>query len=158
MTDPRLLRRYAQRLAESSDLVMRAVAAEQLSLLREKGCPVARTKNPAPRTPWRRVPLDALFQLFGNQIVRRGDGSTETSHRPVHASRSGRCVSLDLARGIWWCRSCRTGGAAPRFVMDSLSISYAEAAAWLSARWGSPERSDNSSRLTGLTLEAEVQP
>jgi hypothetical protein len=99
--------------------------------------------SPAPsggRTPsrWAHVPLAALFEDAGNPIARRRRGTAACGHEPFHGSRSGTCVTIDEILGLWYCRSCRRGGDAVRFVRDLHGWGYPRTAAWLAARFGAP--------------------
>ncbi len=128
--------RYRAALADP-DPQARAVARHQLARLQRSASPPSRSAaRPAAR--WAHVDLAALFAAAGNAVYRRGADSAEAGHEPLHGSRSGRCVLIDLPAGRWWCRSCRRAGDAATFVMDWRGWGYRPAAAWLTARYGPP--------------------
>jgi hypothetical protein len=85
---------------------------------------------------WAHVPLGELFAEQGNHLHARGDWLLECGHEPTHGSKSGRCVLLNPATGRWLCRSCGERGDAITFVMALGGISYQEAAARLTQRFG----------------------
>lgn len=135
MTALRKLRGDYAGASAGGDPVRREVARRQLARLATEGA-----GRPTGRAPsrWAHVPLADLFGQAGNTAGRRGDGTAECGHEPFHGSRSGRCVTIDEARGLWYCRSCRRGGDAARLVTDLHGCSYRRAAEWLEARYGAP--------------------
>lgn len=88
--------------------------------------------------PWGHVPILDLFEQAGNRVHVRPGGRAECGHEPIHGSTSGRCVTIDPDRGIWYCRSCRTGGDVVRLAMQTQGVSGAAAVKWLVARYGPP--------------------
>lgn len=114
---------------------------------------LARTQRPAASLPkasrWAYVPLAALFTLYGNTVYGSGQGRAECGHEPVHSSKSGRCVLLDLAAGRWWCRSCQQHGDAATFIATARGCDQAEAAAWLTERYGPPADDRTARRRRG---------
>lgn len=81
------------------------------------------------------VSIREIFEEAGNPIRIRGDKRrADTGHSPVHSSRSGRCVALDLERNLWFCRACRQGGGIVEAVMSLRGCSRAEAIEWLRER------------------------
>jgi CHC2 zinc finger len=87
---------------------------------------------------WSHVPLARLFEEHGNVLVRKSPGKLVTGHKPIHGSTSGTCMVIWTGEGRWWCSSCHTSGDAASFVMAALELSYAQAAQWLIARYGTP--------------------
>lgn len=67
-----------------------------------------------PRTRW----AHALNSLVGDLDERHWVTADEfkTGHSQQHASRSGSCLSVNLAKGLWYCSSCRLGGDSMRWV------------------------------------------
>lgn len=90
---------------------------------------------------WGHVPLVELFEQAGNRVHGRSGGRAECGHEPVHGSKGGRCVTIDPTRGLWYCRSCRTGGDAVRLVCQAHGLSYGAAVRWLADRYGPPAAS-----------------
>ncbi|MCC6381723.1 MAG: hypothetical protein IT304_04400 [Dehalococcoidia bacterium] len=127
-----LLARY-HRLARSDDPDQRALAERQLIRLEP------RSRSPRASSSWRHVPLADLFAEL-NEIHTRGDDRLETGHEPVHTSRSGRCVVVDPALGLWYCRSCRRGGDAASFLAASRDWSRRRAELWLVLQYGMGDR------------------
>ena len=138
--------RYRENLG-ASDPIVRTVARRQLDRLRGHATPPL---APSTASRWRHVPLAELFRQHGNLLHRRPDGRFECSHEPIHSSRSGRCVLLDLQNGRWWCRSCRRSGDAATYVMAACGCGYRDAARWLSDRWGPPTHGSPRSGLSRL--------
>jgi hypothetical protein len=93
------------------------------------------------RGRWSHVPLAELFREQGNVLQRERGGEFKTGHEPAHGSKSGTCVSIDAARGVWWCSSCRRGGSAVTYVMDTEGANHREAVEILRKRFGDPKRS-----------------
>lgn len=112
------------------------IARHQLArLMRE---PHNGPRKPASRSRWGHVPIADLFAAAGNRLHVRGSGRIETGHEPIHGSKGGHCVTIDPTTGLWYCRSCRTGGDAARYVRQLRGCTYAEAARWLTERYGIP--------------------
>jgi hypothetical protein len=121
----------------TTDGLQREVARRQLRRLtsaRDRSAPRAT----GPRSRWTHVPLADLFATAGNRVYPRANGHQESGHEPCHASKSGRCVEIDPARGYWWCRGCRQGGDAVRAVMSLNGVTYPVAVARLVEIWGTP--------------------
>jgi hypothetical protein len=78
-----------------------------------------------------------LFSECGNGLEDRGD-TIRTGHEPVHGSKSGACVVIWCGSGRWWCSSCHEAGDAATLVMRTRGVTYAEAAAFLTERYGPP--------------------
>lgn len=114
------------------------VARRQLARLQERAGRERPRRAPANR--WGHVPLTILFEQAGNRVHGRPGGRTESGHEPIHGSKSGRCVTIDGDRGVWYCRSCRTGGGPAQFVMAWQGCTYATAAAWLVEQYGPSRR------------------
>ena len=128
------LHTHYHRLLDSPDPLTRATARFQL----ERLSATRRTSDPRGRpAPWGSA-LPELFQQLGNDVRDRGTGQVETGHQPWHTSRSGACVVIDIARGLWYCRSCRTGGTALSFVMAWRGCTAAAAREWLAEHYGRP--------------------
>jgi CHC2 zinc finger len=131
-------------LAGSSDPRMRRLARSQIARLEAAG----RRRRAA--VTWNGInnsPVTALFREQGNELFVRADGRLECGHQPFHGSRSQRCVLVDPAAGIWYCRSCRRGGSAVTFVMELKGSSARAAMLWLSERFGVPTHSAGEQRV-----------
>jgi hypothetical protein len=108
---------------------------QRLRLVRaRRSCGSARDNAPRP-SRWAHVPLADLFAEY-NTIHQRGDGLLECGHEPFHTSKSGHCVLINAATGLWWCRSCRQSGDAAAFVMATQGWSYSQTAQWLEEKYG----------------------
>jgi hypothetical protein len=92
------------------------------------------------RSRWRHVPLAQLFEAAGNTLYEQRDGTVETGHEPCHRSASGRCVVLDPAKGVFWCRSCRTGGTAVTLLQQLRGWTRGQAVRHLTRQYGAPSR------------------
>ena len=133
-----LIARY-QTLVRSPDPATRRLAAAQLRRLRQP--PVARLRSAEGRASrWGHVPVADLFAAQGNNLHPRKSGRIDAGHEPVHASKSGRCVSIDPVRGLWYCRSCRRGGDAATYLMQIHGWTYHQTADELRQRYGTRER------------------
>jgi hypothetical protein len=118
----------------ADDPVEYEVARRQLTRL-DRGSTDRTLFRPSP-SPWRHAPLPELFGTAGNRLHSRGDGRVECGHEPFHSSKSGHCVVIDPAMGLWWCRSCRRGGDVARWVMDLHGWDRAQAEGWLIRHYG----------------------
>jgi len=81
---------------------------------------------------------DVLSQLFadtGNTLRATATGF-RSGHEPVHTSSSGDCVSIDPAKGVWFCFSCQQGGDVVAAVMSLQGLSRVEAEALVQAQSG----------------------
>ncbi len=116
------------------DPVRREVARRQLARLDRPRA----SRDATPASVWAHVPLAELFREAGNVPHVRARGRIEIGHVPFHASRSGRCVTIDGGLGLWWCRGCRRGGDPLTFVMQWKGWRYPAAATWLATRYGPP--------------------
>jgi DNA polymerase-1 len=72
--------------------------------------------------------LAQLFAAAGNSLKGTSKGFT-CGHEPVHQSKSGACVSIDTAKGSWFCRSCGIGGDAIAAAMSLRGLTREEATA-----------------------------
>jgi hypothetical protein len=136
MSTDTLFHRY-QVMAASDDLRVRALAERQLARL-QRG---ARPGNPdrvSDLSRWAHVPLLDLWATAGNVHYEVAGGRYESGHQPAHGSRSGRCVSIDPTKAMWFCRSCRIGGGVVAAVVSLRGVSATAAARWLEARYGPP--------------------
>src|SRR4051812_17990531 len=106
--------RYAM-LMTGDDPCRHEVARRQLARLTRAPKPSA-LRPGTTRSRWAHVPLTEIFTEAGNMIHTRAERA-ETGHEPLHHSRSGRCVLLDLNTSRWWCRGCHQHGDAASFVM-----------------------------------------
>jgi hypothetical protein len=79
--------------------------------------------------------LSQLFAQAGNPLRATPTGF-RTSHEPVHSSSSGECVSIDPAKGRWYCHSCQQGGDVVAAVMSLQGLSRADAEALVQAQSG----------------------
>jgi hypothetical protein len=143
-----LAARYYQLAAEAEDPIEVEVARRQLAALKQLlnrqavcGQRLA-TGYTSPNTPskskWANIPLTEIFQLAGNRLYPRSNGTVDCGHEPCHGSKSGRCVVIDPGSGRWYCRSCRRGGGVIAAVQSLFGLNYQEAAQWLSERYGVP--------------------
>jgi hypothetical protein len=133
-----IIRRRVQMLLASQDPLDRRtgrVLAESTRTLYVP--PFPRGGGTVRPSGWRHVDLRALLQAFGNSVTVVGD-RLKSGHAPVHGSRSGTCLVAWPSTGRWWCSSCRQAGDAAGLVMGAHACTYAEAAAWLEARYGPP--------------------
>jgi hypothetical protein len=134
-------RRRAEKLAASPDPTDREVGARLLGQRPAHGPGHSvraghQDLEPAHRpSRWQHVDLADLLASFGNQVQVAAD-RLKSGHEPLHHSRSGTCLIAWLAAGRWWCSSCHRSGDAAGYVMTALGITYAEAAAWLTDRYG----------------------
>jgi hypothetical protein len=81
---------------------------------------------------------DTLSQLFadaGNTLRATATGF-RSGHEPMHSSSSGACVSIDPAKGVWYCFSCQQGGGVLEAIMSLQGLSRVEAEALLQAQSG----------------------
>jgi hypothetical protein len=88
------------------------------------------------RSRWWYVRLPALFEDAGNRLYPKPNGTVETGHQPCHGSRSGRCVVVDPAKGVFWCRSCRTGGDAVTLLQQFHGWTRPQAVQHLTQQYG----------------------
>ena len=86
---------------------------------------------------WPHVPLLDLMLAAGITLRERRPGRYEGDHGYRHASKSGACLWVRTDEGRWGCSSCGQGGDAAAFVADWQGLPYADACAWLEARYGS---------------------
>ena len=114
------------------------VARRQLARLDVKPDRIRSRRESSRR--WGHVPLIDLFEQAGNRVHVRSGGRAESGHEPMHGSKSGRCVTIDPDRGLWYCRSCRTGGDAVRLVMQIRGGVYSASVKWLIETYGPPTR------------------
>lgn len=120
--------------AHDNDPIVAAAARELLHDLRTDRPSRALTED-RPPAPWR----DVIGQVIAGEP--RSSVTTsgyKTGHGHAHDSRSGTCVSVNLERGIWYCSSpsCRRGGTAITWVMDTEDCGYGEAWEMLCRRFG----------------------
>ena len=81
-----------------------------------------------------------------------------SGHEPIHASKSATCIVLDPATGYWFCRSCGQGGDALTLVMRQHDLTYAAAAAFLTARYGAPTaKPSNSGRRSQPRTRKQIR-
>src|SRR5262245_49048362 len=79
--------------------------------------------------------LALIFEEAGNTLHANGTGF-RSGHEPVHQSTSGRCVKIDVGKGLWYCFSCQRGGDIIAAVISLKGISYSAAIAFLKQRFG----------------------
>jgi hypothetical protein len=103
-------------------------------------------KGSTSRSRWWYVPLPALFEDADNPLYPRSDGSVETGHQPCHGSKSGRCVVIDPAKGIWWCRSCQQGGTAVTLLQQVRGWTRRQAICHLIQHYGPPPKTGEAKR------------
>lgn len=131
-TQPTALREVSRRWQERTrdpDPIVRAAARELLADLDER--PRSRTEYlPA---YWRAV-IDQVISQEPRSSVRAS--GYKTGHGHAHGSKSGTCVSVDTARGVWYCSSCRRGGTAVTWQQEIDQCSYGEAWEVLAGRFG----------------------
>jgi hypothetical protein len=144
-----LLVYYRNVTANAEDPIEAEVARRQLAalerLLRRKAVSenedVSRdtSRNTLSKSKWSHVPLVDIFRLAGNRVYPRSDGTFDCGHEPCHGSKSGRCVTVNVATGRWFCRSCRQGGDAVAAVRSLFGLDYGGAIKWLTERFGPPK-------------------
>jgi CHC2 zinc finger len=118
---------------------------QRLLLARAQRCAGKVRQGEARPSRWVHVPLADLFGEY-NTMHQRGDGLVECGHEPFHTSKSGHCVLINVATGLWWCRSCRQSGDAAAFVMTTKGWSYSQAAQWLDDNYGDLRRAQSHRR------------
>jgi len=96
------------------------------------------SSNTSSKYKWTHVSLTDIFQLAGNRLHPRPNGTVDCGHEPCHGSKSGRCVTIDPTSGRWFCRSCRQGGDLVAAVQSLFGLDYWGAVQWLSERYGVP--------------------
>lgn len=80
-----------------------------------------------------------LLKVTGAQHATWNPSQFKGGHDYAHSSKSGTCVSVDLVKGFWYCSSCRRGGTAVTWVMQSEECDYLVAARLLLERYGEPD-------------------
>ena len=119
-------------LAHDEDPIVRAAARELVADLKQVS---------QPRRDWNERPPASWQSVIGQVIdaeprYSETEGSYKTGHGYAHGSKSGTCVSVNTARGIWYCSSCHRGGTAATWVMDTEQCSYGQAWQALVDRFG----------------------
>src|SRR5262249_36528076 len=78
-----------------------------------------------------------IFAAYGNPLpTPNRSGDVYTSHEPVHASKSGRCVRINVLKDVFICDNCHRGGGPPQALQTFEELSYDEAVAAVQARYG----------------------
>src|SRR5215510_954200 len=65
-----------------------------------------------------------IFKDAGNTLHLNGGAEIRTSHEPTHSSKSGTCVSINLEKDLYYCRSCLQGGNPVKALMELEQLSY----------------------------------
>lgn len=132
---------------------MRARQQQALTQARRRA---SRTPDQGTFSPsqWAHCDLAALFREAGNVVESRGPDKAVTGHKPVHGSSSGTCMVLFLSDGHYWCSSpgCGAWGDAATWVMTTQECGYAEAAEYLTRRFGPPAGGAARKRVRGSPL------
>jgi hypothetical protein len=86
--------------------------------------------------------LEALkreFECAGNELKPNGV-KIKTGHEPVHTSKSGTCVSIDIEKALWFCYGpCNKGGGLINAVMGLRGLPYAAALQYIREVYGLTE-------------------
>jgi len=85
---------------------------------------------------WARV-LDELADA--EPRLWRGADEFKTGHALMHRSSSGTCLSVNLARGVWYCSSCHAGGDTIAWVAFHEGLSRTSARLLLRRQYGAPD-------------------
>ena len=96
-----------------------------------------------------------IFARNNNPLQPTKDGF-DTSHQPVHSSKSGTCVSINAAKDTWYCRSCKVGGGSIKAIISLEGKSFDEAEAEVLAMGGVPLKP--APRLASLHLNVHGKP
>ena len=138
-----MLQNFYVRRLQSPDLIERSVAEHQLRRL----APTRRPTRPDILASWGDA-LIGLFEGAGNSVRLTGPDQGESGHAPFHSSKSGTCVSINRARGLWWCSSCRRGGTAVSLVRALRGCTAQAAEVWLASTYGPPATPVSIRRMT----------
>jgi hypothetical protein len=153
-----LVSHYRELATRAKDPIEAEVAKRQLAALERVLRHQAISDNPhardntSPNTPskskWTHVSLTEVFRLAGNRLYPRANGTFDCGHEPCHGSKSGRCVTINVANGRWFCRSCRRGGDAVAAVQSLFGLDYRGAVKWLTERFGPPKTNYPPSKIS----------
>lgn len=89
-----------------------------------------------PPAPWAHV-LDELADA--EPRLWRGTDEFKTGHALMHRSSSGTCLSVNLARGVWYCSSCHAGGDAIAWLSYHEGLSRGAAQIVLRRQYGASD-------------------